>query len=459
MGIFGAMNTAVSGLRSQSYAMENISGNIANSQTIGFKRVETSFVDLVAERPRAQVLAGSVRGFGRQAIDVQGDVRPTGVPTNMAVNGSGFFSVSQMSGFRDGAPVFSETNLFTRRGDFQLDKDGYLVNGAGMYLRGDSINLDGLVTSSNGVLRVADTSVPASATNEITYSAILPQIAGTTRYNGQPNSDHFVDRNPDGTDILPRPFEAADAAAGATISADESNDFLGRTISGGSIILYNAIGAPIDLQMRWAKLGENQWGLFYQNNARATGSAPMWTSMGTVTFDATGVPSAAPNFGFPAAPTLINGVEIPDPLGFTIGANGLRQFSQPNNLMSSLDLRQNGYPTGNLQDVEISGDGRITGIYSNGQSFAIARLSIAQFAAPNMLKARDGGTFEATMESGDPVISPEGARIVAGSVEESNADIAEEFTKMIVTQQAYTANTRVVTTAQQMMESTINMVR
>jgi flagellar hook protein FlgE len=447
MGIFGAMNTAVSGLRSQSYAMENISGNIANSQTIGFKRVETSFVDLVAERPRAQVLAGSVRGFGRQAIDVQGDVRPTGVPTNMAVNGSGFFSVSQMSGFRDGAPVFSETNLFTRRGDFQLDKDGYLVNGAGMYLRGDSINLDGLVTSSNGVLRVADTSVPASATNEITYSAILPQIAGTTRYNGQPGSDLLV--GPDS------PF----AAPVTTITAGQSNDFLGRTISGGSVILYNSIGAPIDLQMRWGKVGENQWALFYQNNSRAQNGETMWTSMGEVTFDATGVPSAAPNFGFPAAPTLINGVELPDPLDFNIGPSGLRQFSQPNNLMSSLDLRQNGYPTGNLQDVEISGDGRITGIYSNGQSFAIARLSIAQFAAPNMLKARDGGTFEATMESGDPVISPEGARIVAGSVEESNADIAEEFTKMIVTQQAYTANTRVVTTAQQMMESTINMVR
>ena len=126
-------------------------------------------------------------------------------------------------------------------------------------------------------------------------------------------------------------------------------------------------------------------------------------------------------------------------------------------------LSQDGYPAGVLQDISISSDGRISGIYSNGQSFAIARVAVAQFAAPDMLKSRDGGTFEQTIDSGEPTFSPEGARIIGGAVEQSNADIAEEFSKMIVTQQAYQANTRVVTTSHiitlPLMEATINMVR
>ena len=149
MGIFGALQTAVAGLRSQSYAHGEYFGKRRQfPRPVGYKRMDTSFVDLVIDRPRDQAIAGSVRAQSDQAISLQGDILPTGENTNIAINGSGFISVSQISGFRDGQPVFSENNLFTRRGDFQLDKDGYLVNGAGMYLRGDSINLEGLITST-----------------------------------------------------------------------------------------------------------------------------------------------------------------------------------------------------------------------------------------------------------------------------------------------------------------------
>jgi flagellar hook protein FlgE len=450
MGIFGALNTAVAGLRAQSYAMENISGNIANSQTIGFKRVDTTFIDLVAERPRRQGLSGSVIGIGQQAITLQGDIRPTGVTTNLAINGSGFFSVSELAGNIDGNPVFGETNLFTRRGDFQLNKDGYLVNGSGMYLRGDSINLDGLVTSTNGVVRVSDQSIPAAATSELRYSAVLPQTAGTNAYDGAPGTDQ-IDAGGAGA---PNGF----AAGTTTISAEESARFLARSISGGSTVLYTASGARIDLQMRWAKETDNEWRLFMQQDARATGPDAMWTSLGTATFNADGTLAAA-TLEFPAAPFLINGTEAPNPLGVAIGTQGLRQYSTPSNQLQALRVETDGYPPGSLQDIDVASDGRIIGLYNNGQNVALARLSLAQFAAPNMLKGRDGGAFEATIESGEPVISSEGAQLVSGAVEQSNADIAEEFSKMIVTQQSYSANTRVVTTAQQMMEQTINMVR
>ena len=453
MGIFGALQTAVAGLRSQSYAMENISGNVANSQTVGYKRMDTSFVDLVIDRPREQAIAGSVRAQSSQAISLQGDILPTGKNTNIAINGSGFISVSQISGFRDGQPVFSENNLFTRRGDFQLDKDGYLVNGAGMYLRGDSINLEGLITSTNGILRITDTTVPASATEVVAYRAVLPSTAGTNFYNSN-NVDTVADDAGTGA-----PFAAG---TWPNIQADQSSTFLSRTISGGSVVVYNEAGAPIDLQLRWGKLDNDEWALYYQNNAAATGANTMWTRLGAapIEFQNNGnLDPGSPTEYTIAAATEINGQALSEPLTVRFGPDGLRQFAVPNNLIQGLELSQDGYPAGVLQDISVSSDGRISGIYSNGQSFAIARVSIAQFAAPNMLKPRDGGTFEQTIESGQPTFSPDGARIIGGAVEQSNADIAEEFTKMIITQQAYTANTRVVTTSQQMMEATINMVR
>src|ERR1700681_4901906 len=150
MGIFGALTTAVTGLRAQSFALENISGNIANSQTTAFKRVDTSFEDLIPDNVPSRQLAGTVTASSRSTNNVQGDIQNASVGTFMAINGQGFFVVEKPSSFADNHPVFDGVNLYTRRGDFQTDKNGYLVNGAGYYLMGipvDSItgNLIGSV--------------------------------------------------------------------------------------------------------------------------------------------------------------------------------------------------------------------------------------------------------------------------------------------------------------------------
>ncbi len=143
MGLFGALTTAVTGLRAQSFALENVSGNIANSQTIGFKRVDTSFQDLIPDDIPSRQKAGNVMASSRATNTVQGDVQNAAVGTFMAVNGDGFFVVvAKPSSLVDGRPVFSGTNLYTRRGDFQPDKNGYLVNGAGYYLLGINVDQD-----------------------------------------------------------------------------------------------------------------------------------------------------------------------------------------------------------------------------------------------------------------------------------------------------------------------------
>ena len=140
MGIFGALTTAVGGLRAQSYALENVSGNIANSQTTAFKRVDTSFLDLIPQTSLTTQLAGGVTTQSRSTNSVQGDVQTASVATFMAINGNGFFAVQKPGAFTDGTPVFDGVDRYTRRGDFQLDKSGYLVNGAGYYLEGVPID-------------------------------------------------------------------------------------------------------------------------------------------------------------------------------------------------------------------------------------------------------------------------------------------------------------------------------
>jgi flagellar hook protein FlgE len=136
MGIFGALNNAVSGLQSQAYALEQISGNIANSQTVGYKRAETSFADMVADAAPSRQAPGGVTASTRATNDVQGSVQRSDVETFMAIQGDGYFVVAQQIGEVDNRPVFDDTDAYTRRGDFEIDRSGYLVNGAGYFLQG-----------------------------------------------------------------------------------------------------------------------------------------------------------------------------------------------------------------------------------------------------------------------------------------------------------------------------------
>ena len=136
MGIFGALTTAVTGLRAQSFALENISGNIANSQTIGVQAHRYEFDDLIPDDMPSKQIAGNVVANSRSTNTVQGDIQNASIGTYMAINGDGFFVVEKPSSFVDNRPVFDGIDLYTRRGDFQPDKNGYLVNGAGYYLMG-----------------------------------------------------------------------------------------------------------------------------------------------------------------------------------------------------------------------------------------------------------------------------------------------------------------------------------
>jgi flagellar hook protein FlgE len=248
-----------------------------------------------------------------------------------------------------------------------------------------------------------------------------------------------------------------------TVVASDMPAFLSSSIGGGAITAYDVSGSPVNIQLRWAKVdsaatgGSDTWNLFYQKDSTATGTEEAWQNAGV-------------NFIFgpngqmnPAITTVtlanmtVNGVSLGN-LVVSFGAGGLTQFADPNGTVQVNLLQQNGYAAGELQQVSVSDKGRVVGTYSNGRSIDLAEITLATFNGINGLKRIDGGAFEATDESGPATFNAAG-KIIGSSLESSNTDVADEFTKLIVTQQAYSANTRVITTSNEMMRDLLNMLR
>jgi flagellar hook protein FlgE len=215
--------------------------------------------------------------------------------------------------------------------------------------------------------------------------------------------------------------------------------------------------------MRWAKVnstangGAERWNLFVLTNAEATGAQNMWTRVGgDYAFGANGSPSPAVEYTQLNSLT-VNGVLIGD-VRLQHGVNGLTQFADPNGTAEVTALNQNGYAAGEFVSVAVNDNGRVVVSYNNGQQLEVAQVVTANFNAANALKRMDGGVFAVTSESGEPILDNDGG-IIGSSLEASNTDISEEFTKLIVTQQAYAAGTRIVSTANDMLQEALNMVR
>lgn len=591
MGIYGALSSAVTGLRAQSHALENISGNIANSQTTGYKRMETSFVDLIPDAPLRSQVPGAVLAQSRATNNIQGDIQTNSNETYIALNSAGFFVVEPKVGQSDGNSVFAGSNYFTRRGDFEIDKDGLLVNGAGYYLKGLPIdpatgNISGSVPE---VIELSNAFLPANVTTTINYQSNLPQLPKTASYNstvynsellgaenfgaaattaaangtvdlgagaganlattvfadaqemtvtvnGAPVTFKFyaspsaapttgvginLDAPKTVQDVLDemqdglRDFgggAAASATVGLngsnqlaislgtdyhasfsisgttpalatalglgepqassaptlgtvnTISADDADDFVANSISGGAITVYASNGAPVNVQLRWAKVdsaasgGSDQWNLFYLSDSAAVGGSTAWTNIGQdYDFNSNGslansVPQAT------ISNLRVNGVLIGDVV-LQHETNGVSQFADVNGTVTVSTLNQNGYGAGEFLSVAITDSGRVVATYSNGERIEMAQVVTAQFNGVNSLKRLDGGVYEATSESGEPIFDLSGSGVIGGALEASNTDISDEFTKLIITQQAYSAGTRIVSTADEMLQEALNMIR
>ncbi|WP_458093526.1 flagellar hook protein FlgE [Roseomonas sp. WA12] len=436
MSLYASMNTAISGLAAQARALGNVADNVANSQTVGFKRTDTNFVSYVTRSTLQVNQPGSVTARPDYTNTVQGTVQQSDNPLAMAVAGQGMFAVSMPRGTEDGLPVFDARTYYTRAGNFEMDRDGYLVNGQGYYLQGWQANNAGNPDRSTiQPLRVDQSVYNPVATENVNLSANLPADSTTVPVAAQ-------------------------------------------------IQIYDSLGRLHSVDMTWTNVGTNQWQLNMAIPDDGTvpaiptrsvvvnfgtgggGTAPA----GTIgSFGATvgaGVSGTAAVPGQPAAVTFTADFgQGPQTIDLNLGnfneASGVTQYAGQEYTLR--DLSQDGVPLGSFSAVSLSDNGDLTVNYDNGQSRTIGRVPLVTFSDADKLQKTDGQAYLRTNESGEARVNDASSngsgKIVTSSLESSNVDIASEFSKLILAQRAYTANTKIVTAADELLQDALNMRR
>jgi flagellar hook protein FlgE len=434
MSLYASMNTAISGLTAQSRALGNVADNVANSQTTGFKRTDTNFVDYVTRSTQFTNQPGSVIARPDYTNTVQGTVQASDNPLSMAIAGQGMFAVSMPSGTENGQPTFDARTYYTRAGDFGMNKDGYLVNGQGYYLQGWSTDAAGTPDRST----------------------IQPLRVDQSVYNPVPTGNVNLSAN------LPADNTATPVSA--------------------QVQVYDSLGRLHSADMTWTNTGTNRWQLSmsipddtttpavgtrsievnFGNAAGATTPAGTIGSFGT----AANLTGTAASPGDPATVSFTadfgqGNQTIKLNLGNFNQAPGVTQYSGQDYTLR--DISQDGVPLGSFSAVSLSDSGDLTVNYDNGQARTIGRVPLTTFADPDKLQKTDGQAYLRTEESGEARVNDASSngsgKIVTSSLESSNVDIASEFSKLILAQRAYTANTKIVTAADELLQDTLNMRR
>lgn len=443
MSLFSAINTAISGLTSQSTSFGNISEDVANSQTVGFKRVDTSFIDYLTTSTATQNEPGAVVARPDYVNNVQGNITQTDNPLGMAIAGQGFFAVSQSTGNVNNVPTFDPQQFYSRAGDFTMNAQGYLVNSGGQYLNAWTVN---------------------PKTNAVDQNALVPIQVNQQTYKPVATSNVTLAAN------LPATPAAGTATAAAPLSSQ--------------LTVYDSLGTAHTIDLNWSQNAANKWtvqvgvpdsttGTTDAGSADVTFGAASGNAVPDGTIGQVAVSGADPGTvttgGYAAgqAATLrfttnfgTGNQTINLNLGDYGGTTGVAQYA--GTTYSLLGLTQDGIPPGSFSGVTTQANGNVVVNYNNGQSRTIAQIPLITFNDPNALQSQNGESFTATTASGTPLAEAAGTNgagdLVPGSVEGSNVDIATEFSHLIVAQQAYSSNAKVVTTANTMMQVTLQMV-
>jgi flagellar hook protein FlgE len=457
MSLFSAINTAISGLTSQSTAFGNISEDVANSQTTGFKRVDTRFEDYLTTSTATENEPGAVVASPDYINNVQGSVTQTDNPLGMAIAGQGFFAVSQATGSSNGVPTFNPQQFYTRAGDFTMNSTGYLVNGAGQYLNGWSVDPSTGAVNQNALapIQVNQSTYNPVATTDVTLSANLPATptSGTATATAPLSSQITV-------------YDSLGTAHSVTLNWSQAVDANGNAIANSWNVQVNVPDAKAtanDTTPATADAGTAN----VQFGSLSTNNVPEGTigQVSTSTTDPGTVSTAGYVAGQPAtlsfATDFGSGPQtIQLNLGSYGGTTGVTQYA--GSAYSLLGLTQNGVPPGSFSGVTTQDNGDVVVNYNNGQTRTIAQIPVVTFNAPDSLQSQNGEAFTATSNSGTPLAEAAGTNgagnLVVGSTEGSNVDIATEFSNLIVAQQAYSSNAKVVTTANTMLQVTLQMV-
>lgn len=463
MSINSALAAGASGLLANSSALAAISDNIANVNTVGYKRVNTTFTPnyKVGGGGDARYASSGVTANSRLDVSSTGLLNPGSSPTDMAIDGSGFFVVRPSPEGTAG----TDAVLFTRSGGFQTDDQGFMRNDAGQYLFAWPVQADGAVVQN------------PSNVDEL-EAVNLSNIGGTA----DATSSVRINANLQASQAI-SPAEATyDPAAAATnmASGAVAPDFQ-RTIQ-----IYDTQGGVRSVTLSLLKSATaNEWhaelhvepasdvttGAGYNNGQIATGTVafdtngeldPASTTLSTA-LNFLGSNNAAPLGANDVQWSAASGVgaqEISIDLGAAGSPGGVTQFDSPSVLNSTV---VDGAIFGDFAGVEVDSEGFVSARFTNGVVRQVYQIPIATVFNPNGLAAVGGASFQITDDSGAFTLNAPGVgssgTISASTLENSNVDIATEFSNLIITQRAYSASSRIITTADEMLNEAIQMKR
>ena len=427
MSIFGALDAAVSGLAANSNALGIISDNISNANTIGYKDTSTDFRTLVTASGSPSLYSpGGVQSSPLYNVAQQGVLQAESSPTDLAISGGGFFVVNS-----NAAGGSSGTVSYTRAGNFSVDANGNLVNAAGLFLQGQP-----LTAAQAAQIAAGNNNVLTTTTPSLLQTVNVSNNAGTAQ---QTSNVSLVANLP------------ANAASAQTMT----------------VPVYDSLGVQHNLTLSFTPSGTaNQWTVAASFTGAGTSTATIAAGDNVVQFNTDGtLNSAGTTFNAASALSIawdptVSGGTSPQTVSFNLGNNGTSSgLSQIGTTFSIGQINQDGVQFGNFAGVTVNQNGVVTANYDNGLNRAIYILPLGTFADPNGLQPQSGNTYTESANSGTVVLREAGTgsagTIAPSSLEDSTVDIATEFSNLIVTQRAYEANSKIITTADQMLQTLI----
>jgi flagellar hook protein FlgE len=404
----------LSGLEANSDSLSVIANNLANLNTDGYKNQSLNFGDLLYQMQGSSGNGNPIQiGSGVQVDSTtsnftDGTVNSTGVASNMALQGNGFFVVNN-----------NGQTEYTRNGDFTVNSSGQLVDGSGDLVMG--------YPAANGVISTSSALGPIS----VNQSATIPAVPTTS-------------------------FE--------TTTNLQANSPVGTTFS-TPISVVDSLGVSQTLSIQYTNTGTNAWSYNITLPASATGGTgnPTTVSSGTLTFNSSGALTSPSG-----SVTGINITGLSDgaaSMNLTwnlADASGNPTLSQQDSASATTATNQNGYGVGTLTGYSVLQNGTIEGQFSNNQTLALGQVAVAGFANVQGMTQSSNGDFQSTVASGAAVVGQAGVgglgTITGGAVEASNVDLSTDFSNMIVAQQGYEANAKVLTAFDQVSQATIQLV-
>ena len=440
MSLNSTLYTGVSGLSAYGNAISVIGNNIANVNTTGFKESRGNFSDVLS---RSSGTGGTLQ-IGRgvlvssvSPVFTQGAFQSTSLPGDLAIDGDGFFIVKD-----------PQTNalLYTRNGNFALNRDGKLANPDGLIAQGFNVDSSGNALPLVEDINISGQSFPpkqsANATVQVNLDSASPLIPDPINPGTVKN------------------FDPADPVKTSQFST--------------ALTVYDSLGTGHTVDIYFQKTADNSWNWFTGTRANElagqTGTSLVVVGSGTLTFTNDGaldtVNTTFPASGRPGATATFNfagGAQPGQTINFNFGTPGFEgttQFAAPS---STLLQSQDGYGSGVLQNFSIDDQGKVRGLFSNGQALDLKRVALAKFASTAGLKSVGKNLFSETLLSGQPIVASPGnsgtGSLHSGALEISNVDLSSQFVELIRAQQAFQANARVITTGDQLLTETVNLKR